>query len=97
MTDKLRELTDRIITCIDMEDYKSAMRAIASFTVQFEDFIQQNKEYIFDREMASLNRCLAQMMQCLERNDLQGLKEIIDSNFKAFLDDWDFDDDSFIN
>lgn len=97
MIDKLKELVDHIVICIDIKDRKSAMRAIAQFTVLFEDFIQQNKEYIFDREMVNLNRCLLQMMHCMEHNDLQGLKEIINSNFKTFLDDWDFGNNSLIN
>jgi len=37
------------------------------------------------------------MTQCIERNDAQGLKEIIDSNFKTFLNDWDFDDNALVN
>ena len=73
------------------------MRAIAHFTVLFDDFIQQNREYIFDREMADLNRCLTQMMRCMEHNDLRGLKEIINSDFKTFLEDRDFENDSLIN
>lgn len=97
MIDKLKELVDHIVICIDIKDRKSAMRAIVQFTVLFEEFIQQIREYIFDREMADLNRCLFYMMYCMEHNDLQGLREIINSNFKTFLDDWDFDDNSFIN
>lgn len=97
MIEKLKELVDHIVICIDIKDRKSAMRAITQFTVLFEDFIQQNREYIFDREMANLSQCLIQMMHCMEHNDLQGLREIINSNFKTFLDDWDFDNNSLIN
>ncbi len=97
MIDKLKELVDQIITCIDIKDHKSAMEAIAHFTVLFEGFLQRNREYIFDREMTSLNRCLMKMTLCIEHNNVQGLKEIINSNFKTFLNDWDFDDDSLVN
>ncbi len=95
--DKLKELVDHIIICIEIKDRKSAMQAITHFTVLFEDFIQENREYIFDREMVNLNQHLIQMMQCMEHDDLQGMKKIINSALKTFLDDWDFDDDSFIN
>jgi hypothetical protein len=95
--EKLKELMNLIVICIDIQDYKSAMCAIAQFTVLFEEFIQQNSECIFDREIADLNRCLLQMMYCIEHNALQDLREIIDSEFKTFLDDWDFDDNSLIN
>ncbi|MBO8167965.1 MAG: hypothetical protein H0Z35_02125 [Thermoanaerobacteraceae bacterium] len=97
MIHQLKELVDHIIACIEIEDHKSAMQAIAHFTVQFEEFIQENKDYIFDQEIANLNRCLVQMMDCMEQNDLQGLREIINSTLKCFLDDWDFYDDAFIN
>lgn len=89
--DKLKESVEHIIICIDTKDHQSTMSAIAQFTLLFEVFILQNKEYIFDREVANLNRRLAQMMRCMEHSDLQGLKEIINLGFKAFLDDWDFD------
>ena len=97
MITELNELVDHIIIYIDIKEYKSAMRTIARLTVLFEQFIQQNKDYILNQEMVNLNRCLLQMMQSIEHNDLPGLKKIICSNFKAFLNDWDFNRDSFLN
>lgn len=91
MIDKLKESVEHIIICIDTKDQQSTMSAIAQFTLLFEVFILQNKEYIFDREVANLNRRLAQMMRCMEHSDLQGLKETINLGFKVFLDDLDFD------
>ncbi len=91
MINKLRELMDHVVICIDIDDSESAMLAIAQFTLLFEDFLRQNKEYIFDREIAALNRRLIQMMRCMEHNDLRGLKETINLNFRTFLDGWDFD------
>jgi collagenase-like PrtC family protease len=94
---RLKDLIDHVVTSIEIEDRYSAMRAIVRFTDLFKEFIQQNKEYIFDREILDLNQSLMQIMHCIEHDDLQGIKEIINARIKLFLDGWDFDNDYFIN
>jgi len=96
MINSLKELLSDIVTLIEIGDHTGTMQAIANFTLMFDEFLQQNKEYIFQQEMANLNRCLMQMVYCLEQNDLQGLKEI-DEAIMGFINNWDFSNNKNIN
>lgn len=90
MVGKLREVLDEVAACARAGDFAGAMRSVAEFTLLFEDFLQQNEGCIFGSEVAELNRCLARLMAFMEAGDLGGLVEVIDSDLRGFLDDWDF-------
>ncbi len=97
MINSLKEMLSDIVTLIEIGDHTETMQAIANFTLLFDEFLQQNKEYIFHQEMANLNRYLIQMVYCLEQNDLQGLKEAIDEAIIGFINNWDFSNNKNIN
>ncbi|AEF94668.1 hypothetical protein Desca_1822 [Desulfotomaculum nigrificans CO-1-SRB] len=90
MINRLREVIGNIAVCADAGDRPAAMREIARFTVLFDEFLRQNKDYIFGHEIESLNRCMNRMLACMEEGDLGGLAEIAGSALRGFLDGWDF-------
>jgi len=87
---QLIEAIGNISVCAEAGDRPAAMREIAFFTELFEEFLRQNKDYIFGHEIESLNSCMNRMLACLEEGDLDGLAEIAGSALRGFLDDWDF-------
>ena len=94
MNNRLKEMLSDIVTLIDMDESGAAMKLIALFTVNFEDFLRQNQDYIFPHEMSDLNRCLNQMMVFMEEKNLSGLREVINLTFVKFLEEWDFENKS---
>ena len=90
MISQLKEAIGNIAVCADAGDHPAALREIARFTVLFDKFLRQNKNYIFGYEIESLNRCMNRMLACMEEGDLDGLAEIAGSALRGFLDDWDF-------
>lgn len=90
MISQLKEMLRDIVALLDMGESGAAMKLIALFTVNFEDFLRQNQNYIFTHEMFNLNRCLTQMMVFMEEQNLPGLQEVINTTFVKFLEDWDF-------
>ncbi|NLI13202.1 MAG: hypothetical protein GX425_11385 [Peptococcaceae bacterium] len=97
MINLLREVLNDIVICIDTGDYPAVMRETVCFTVLFEQFLRQSGVYIFNHEVESLNRCLSRMLACLDRNELDDLREVIVSSFRNFLDSWDFNNKKSIN
>ncbi|WP_157833442.1 hypothetical protein [Desulfotruncus alcoholivorax] len=47
MINRLREVIGNIAVCADAGDHPAVMREIARFTVLFDEFLRQNKDYIF--------------------------------------------------
>lgn len=90
MINRLREVIGNIVVCAEADERPAAMREIARFTVLFDEFLRQNKDYIFGHEIESLNRCMIRMLACMEEGDLGGLAEIVESALRGLLDDWDF-------
>ena len=90
MNNRFKEMLSDIVTLIDMGESGAAMKLIALFTVNFEEFLRQNQDYIFPHEMSDLNRCLTQMMVCMEEKNLPGLRELINTTFVKFLEELDF-------
>ena len=90
MIQQLKDILLDIVTEIDLGDHSSAMRGIARFTILFDRFLLENKEYIFVREIEILNLCMYRMLEYMERNNLAGLRELITDSFICFLDNWDF-------
>ncbi|WP_192902866.1 hypothetical protein [Pelotomaculum propionicicum] len=54
--------------------FHSAIRAVSP----------QSGVYIFNHEVESLNRCLSRMLACLDRNELDDLREVIVSIIQEF-------------
>jgi len=90
MVGRLKGLLDEIAACARAGARAGAMRRLAQFTLLLEEFLRQNARYIFSSEVASLNRCLAWMENCLEADDLEGLAGGMEAGLRGFLDDWDF-------
>lgn len=90
MIEDLKEELSQIVLEIELGYTSAAMRKIALFTVTFDQFLQENKDYIFVREIQDLNSCMGQMLQYMELNDLTSLKEIINDSFIQLLDSWGF-------
>lgn len=91
MIRQIKEALDLLFACAEAGERSGALRAVAQFAVLFDEFLRQNKQYIFAYEAANLNNCMKKMLAAMENKDFRGLIEIIQSSFINFLDDWDFD------
>lgn len=81
---------DEISCFIGEGESSTAMRSVTVFVLLLEEFLKQNRDFIFQREIIELNRCLSRMTVYLEEGDLDSLVEIIESSLRGLLDDWDF-------
>ena len=97
MISQLKELLNNIVIDIEMDDIPVAMREIARFTVLFDQFLQQNKDYIFLQEVQKINNCLGRMLDYMEQGNLVSLKDEITNSFLGDLDNWDFNNNKPIN
>ena len=97
MIEDLKEELSRIVLEIELGDTSAAMRRIARFTVTFDQFLQENKDYIFVYELQDLNSCMGQMLQYMELNDLTSLKEVINDCFIQLMDNWGFNNDKCVH
>ena len=97
MIEDIKEELSQIVLEIELGDTSAAMSRIARFTGTFEQFLQENKGYIFENELQDLNSCMGQMIQYMELNDLTSLKEVINNSFIQILDSWGFNKDKCVH
>ena len=97
MIEDLKEELSQIVLEIELGDTYAAMRKIALFTVTFDQFLQENKDYIFLKELQDLNSCMGLMLEYMELNDLISMKEVINHSFIQLLDSWGFNNDKCVH
>lgn len=85
---------DEIVYFVELDDSSKAMEAMERFILLFDSFLNQNKRYIFHKEIQELNYHLSKMMLHMEENNLDMLVEIIQKNLQGLLESWDFNNKS---
>ena len=90
MVDKLIDMLGRIVVEIDLGDSPAAMSEIAGFTDFFNQFLRENKDFIFAHEILDLNELMGQMLLFMEQKNMSALKEVITQSLLKLLEHWDF-------